>query len=157
MEIKYLEHNEIDKAKWDLCINQAINRLPYAFSWYLDVVSPNWHALVSDDYKFVFLLTWRNKMGFNYLYQPLFTQQLGIFSSLPVSFAVSNYFLNAIPSKFKLIEINLNSFNPAAGNKFVASKRLNFEMDLSLSYEEIRKFYSDNQKRNKKKTKKNEE
>ena len=156
MEIKYLEHNEIDKAKWDLCINQAINRLPYAFSWYLDVVSPNWHALVSDDYKFVFPLTWRNKMGFNYLYQPLFTQQLGIFSSLPVSFAVSNDFLNAIPSKFKLIEINLNSFNPAAGNKFVASKRLNFEMDLSLSYEEIRKFYSDNQKRNINKAKKNE-
>ena len=156
MEIKYHEHNEIDKAKWDLCINQAINRLPYAFSWYLDVVSPNWHALVSDDYKFVFPLTWRNKMGFNYLYQPLFTQQLGIFSSLPVSFAVSNDFLNAIPSKFKLIEINLNSFNPAAGNKFVASKRLNFEMDLSLSYEEIRKFYSDNQKRNINKAKKNE-
>ena len=156
MEIKYLEHNEIDKAKWDLCINQAINRLPYAFSWYLDVVSPNWHALVSDDYKFVFPLTWRNKMGFNYLYQPLFTQQLGIFSSLPVSFAVSNDFLNAIPSKFKLIEINLNSFNPAAGNKFVASKRLNFEIDLSLSYEEIRKFYSDNQKRNINKAKKNE-
>ncbi len=156
MEIKYLEHNEIDKAKWDLCINQAINRLPYAFSWYLDVVSPNWHALVSDDYKFVFPITWRNKMGFNYLYQPLFTQQLGIFSSLPVSFAVSNDFLNAIPSKFKLIEINLNSFNPAAGNKFVASKRLNFEMDLSLSYEEIRKFYSDNQKRNINKAKKNE-
>lgn len=156
MEIKYLEHNEIDKAKWDLCINQAINRLPYAFSWYLDVVSPNWHALVSDDYKFVFPLTWRNKMGFNYLYQPLFTQQLGIFSSIPVSFAVSNDFLNAIPSKFKLIEINLNSFNPAAGNKFVASKRLNFEMDLSLSYEEIRKFYSDNQKRNINKAKKNE-
>ena len=156
MEIKYLEHNEIDKAKWDLCINQAINRLPYACSWYLDVVSPNWHALVSDDYKFVFPLTWRNKMGFNYLYQPLFTQQLGIFSSLPVSFAVSNDFLNAIPSKFKLIEINLNSFNPAAGNKFVASKRLNFEMDLSLSYEEIRKFYSDNQKRNINKAKKNE-
>ena len=156
MEIKYFEHNEIDKAKWDLCINQAINRLPYAFSWYLDVVSPNWHALVSDDYKFVFPLTWRNKMGFNYLYQPLFTQQLGIFSSLPVSFAVSNDFLNAIPSKFKLIEINLNSFNPAAGNKFVASKRLNFEMDLSLSYEEIRKFYSDNQKRNINKAKKNE-
>ncbi len=95
-------------------------------------------------------------MGFNYLYQPLFTQQLGIFSSLPVSFAVSNDFLNAIPSKFKLIEINLNSFNPAAGNKFVASKRLNFEMDLSLSYEEIRKFYSDNQKRNINKAKKNE-
>lgn len=156
MEIKYLEHNEIDKAKWNLCINQAINRLPYTFSWYLDVVSPNWHALVSDDYKFVFPLTWRNKMGFNYLYQPLFTQQLGIFSSLPVNFAVSNDFLNAIPSKFKLIEINLNSFNPAAGNKFIASKRLNFEMDLSLSYEEIRKFYSDNQKRNINKAKKNE-
>ncbi len=154
MEIKYLEHNEIDKTKWDQCINQAINRLPYAFSWYLDVVSPNWHALVSDDYKFVFPLTWRNKIGFNYLYQPLFTQQLGIFSSLPVNFAVSNDFLNAIPSKFKLIEINLNSFNPAAGNKFIASKRLNFEMDLAIPYEEIKKFYSDNQKRNINKAKK---
>ena len=62
MEIRYLEHSEIDKAKWDLNINQALNKLPYAFSWYLDVVSPNWHALVSDDYNFVFALTWRKKL-----------------------------------------------------------------------------------------------
>lgn len=156
MEVKYLEHNEIDKAKWDQSINQALNKLPYAFSWYLDAVSPNWHALVSDDYNFVFPLTWRKKLCFNYLCQPLFTQQLGIFSSQPIDFAISNAFLNAIPSKFKLIEININSFNPAAGNKFIAAKRLNFELELNRPYEEIRKFYSDNQKRNINKAKRNE-
>ena len=156
MEIKYLEHSEIDKAKWDLNINQALNKLPYAFSWYLDIVSPNWHALVIDDYNYVFPLTWRKKMGFNYLYQPMFTQQLGIFSSHPVDYATSNAFLNAIPSQFKLIEINLNSFNPAAGNKFIATKQLNFELELNKPYEELRKFYSENQKRNINKAKRSE-
>ena len=33
-QIKYLQHKEIDKAKWDACIEQAPNGLIYGYSFY---------------------------------------------------------------------------------------------------------------------------
>jgi hypothetical protein len=62
-------------------IARSFNGIVYAYSWYLDIVSPGWDALVKDDYKSVMPLTWRKKYGIKYLYQPFFTQQLGVFSS----------------------------------------------------------------------------
>jgi hypothetical protein len=78
--INYLKHTEIDKALWDECIAQSVNRRVYAFSWYLDIVCPGWDALVGDNYMHVFPLTHRRKWGVGYLYQPFFAQQLGLFS-----------------------------------------------------------------------------
>ena len=76
--IRYLSHDEIDKPQWDACIEGSVNSLPYAASWWLDVVSPGWEALVSEDYRSVMPLTWHKKLGVYYLYQPYLTQQLGI-------------------------------------------------------------------------------
>ncbi len=78
--IKYLKHHEVAKDKWDECIDKAFNGIIYAYSWYLDLVSPEWEALIEDDYSIVFPLTQRNKNNINYLFQPVFTQQLGVFS-----------------------------------------------------------------------------
>jgi hypothetical protein len=59
--ITYLKHTEIDKYKWDACITRASNSLVYAYSWFLDVVSPNWDALILDDYTAVMPITHRKK------------------------------------------------------------------------------------------------
>ena len=72
MEIKYLKHNQIDKQKWDSAIENARNGLVYVLSWFLDIVSPDWDALVYGDYEVVMPLTYRNKLGVKYLYQPVF-------------------------------------------------------------------------------------
>ena len=47
--IKYLQHGEINKEKWDDCINLSPRGLVYALSWYLDAVHPGWEALVEND------------------------------------------------------------------------------------------------------------
>ena len=60
-QIKYLQHKEIDKAKWDACIEQAPNGLIYSYSWYLDAMSKHWDALVLKDYEAVMPLTWNKK------------------------------------------------------------------------------------------------
>ncbi len=78
--IRHLPHSSIDKQKWDACISDSRNRIPYALSWWLDAVCPGWDALVQDDYLAVMPLTHGHKFGIDYLYQPYFTQQLGIFS-----------------------------------------------------------------------------
>jgi hypothetical protein len=153
--IRYIRNDEIDIAKWDDCISKSSNSIVYAQSWYLDIVSPFWDALVLDDYEAVFPLTWRVKWGVNYLYQPFFTQQLGLFSKKETDPSLLQEFLAEIPSKFKLIEINLNAHNIYNGEPaFETEERITHLLDLNQPYEIIAGNYSDNTKRNIKKAEK---
>ena len=109
MNIRLVQNKDLDKTAWDNCIGQAVNGNIYAFSWYLDIVCDEWDALVSDNYETVFPLTFRKKFGIWYLYQPFFTQQLGIFSIRHITPQIVEEFLAAIPAKYKFAEINLNA------------------------------------------------
>lgn len=140
---RYLKHDEIDPAKWDACIERAPNGLIYAYSFYLDHLCEHWDGLILNDYEAVMPLPWRKKFGIAYLYQPTFIACGGVFGS---NFNV-NEFIEAIPKKFKLVEINLN-----AGNAYPAGiLRNNFILPLNASYDEIYAGYRDNIKRNIKK------
>lgn len=134
--IRYLKHHQIDLRKWDKAIENARNRLVYGQSWYLDIVSPGWHALVSDDYSGVMPLPAKSKWGIPYLIQPRFTQQLGIFSSQEITPDVVHSFLKTIPNKFIWRDINLNSANDCAGLKNIIYQD-NYELDLNCAYEQI--------------------
>ncbi len=152
--IRHLRHDEIDKKKWDNCIHSSFNGIIYAYSWYLDVVCEEWEALVENEYERVFPLTGKKKYGIHYLYQPFFTQQLGVFSKSILSAEVVENFLNAIPKKYKLIETNLNTLNKIDSDSFQVQPQRNYELDLINSYESISKHYSQNTKRNIKKAEK---
>ena len=60
--IQLLKHNEIDKPRWDECIQNSPNGLIYAYSWYLDFISPKWEAMVRGDYEFIMPLTCKKNM-----------------------------------------------------------------------------------------------
>ncbi|OFX35242.1 MAG: hypothetical protein A2X08_07325 [Bacteroidetes bacterium GWA2_32_17] len=148
MKIEYIKNKNIDYKKWDACIQKSINGNLYACSWYLDIVCNNWDALIYNNYEAVMPLTFSSKMGILYLSQPLFTQQLGVFSTSAVSQNLLLEFFNNIPSTFKYIEINLNKYNILKSNKLVYRKNHNFELDLISNYKQIAKKYSENTKRN---------
>lgn len=154
MQIRFLTHEQIDMDKWNHCVENAVNTLPYACSWYLDTVSPGWNALVAEDYAAVFPLTTRKKYGIHYLFQPAFTQQLGLFSKELLTDEIVNLFLQSIPAKYRLIEIKLNRFNNPDSNLFPVTNNVNLELSLLASHEEIRASYSKNLKRNLKKAEK---
>jgi len=149
--IKYLEHHQIDKVKWDDCISNSCNGIIYAYSWYLDIASPGWDALVENNYESVFPLTKNKKYGIDYLFNPYFIQQLGLFSKEKILQVDLNNFLSAIPEQFKFIEINLNSENKFVTPGFEQKQNLTHHLDLSASYESISKNYSESLKRNLKK------
>jgi hypothetical protein len=146
--IRYIRYEQIDKLKWDECISQSIHSLVYGYSWYLDIVCKRWDALVKDDYEAVFPLTSNRKYGFSYLYQPYFTQQLGVFSPKHLTGKMIENFIDAIPREYRFIEINLNSSNPTDGIKYKASKQLNHLLDLKKPYTDLFKGYSQNIRRN---------
>lgn len=155
--VQYLNHTEIDRKKWDECISGSRNCRAYALSWYLDTVCKNWEALVEGDYMAVMPLTARKKYGINYLFQPYFAQQLGIFSPGKISASEVENFLKAIPEKFRLIEICINTENsteitlPSAFAGFSLKKNSNYELELNKDYQSVYKLYSENTKRNIKK------
>lgn len=147
--IQYLTNDRIDKEKWDKCINSASNGLIYAYSFYLDHMARHWDALVLGDYESVMPLTWNKKYGIYYLYQPPFVASAGVFGKNSTKEITQN-FIAAIPSKFRLIEISLNYDNKLDGKDVIIKD--NYILDLNNPYERIYKNYRDNIKRNIKKS-----
>ncbi len=149
--IRYLYHKQIDKSRWNGCIERAANRLIYACSWYLDIVSPEWDALVENDYEVVMPLAWRKKMGIKYIFQPLYTQQLGIFSASPVPEELTKQFLGKVPADFRIIDLNLN-FGQDIGSLdikgYTTRRNTNFILELKNSYQEKYDHFSDSNKKN---------
>ena len=157
--IRYLTHNQIDTQRWDECIAQSPDGLVYAWSWYLDVVHPGWEALVEEDYESVMPLTGNKKCGINYLFQPFFTQKLGVFSKKEVSEEKIEEFLNAIPEKFQFAEIKCDNFSVTRDSKdskvsAIVSSHRNIELSLNQEYSVISANYHSNTKRNLAKAKK---
>jgi hypothetical protein len=146
--ITYLSTNQINKEKWDQCIRESVNRLVYAYSWYLDIVCPGWDALVENDYESVFPLPNNRKAGIRYIFQPYFAQQLGIFSRNILNVTVVDNFLKTIPSKFQFVEIHLNTLNKIDETHYQSIERTNHELDLINSYEFLYANYDQNTKRN---------
>ncbi len=146
--ILYLTHKEINRQKWDQCIKEASNGLVYALSWYLDVVSPKWDALVEDDYKSVMPLTQNKKYGIEYLHQPHFTQQLGVFSDNPITPALMQNYLSIVAERYRFIEINCNTANRFLSRDFKTSAYITFHLNLNKDYKTLSKNYSQNIIRN---------
>ncbi len=151
--IIYLKNEEIDVKKWDQCIHHSLNGIAYAYSWYLNIVAPEWEALILDDYKAVFPLTQNKKYGLHYLFQPFFTQQLGIFSPNLLNEKIIRLLLNKIPSKYRYIDINLNTQNTLTDSKFFITKKVTHHLDLIADHQQIQVGYTTNLKRNIKKAK----
>lgn len=146
--ISYLKHNEINKKKWDVCINKSSMGSVYALSWYLDAVHPGWEAIIEDDYETVFPLTGGKKYGINYLYQPFFNQKLGVFSTKTNSKIDIKPFIEAIPDRFRYADIKLNMANNISDVSTRIELNTNIELDLSSDIETLRRNYSDNTRRN---------
>ncbi len=148
----HLKHNEINKVLWEKSILTATNGNLYAYSWYLDIVSPGWEVIVSDNYEFIMPLTVSKILNYKILQQPLFAQQLGVFVqhiSLINNFKeVSSYLMQ----KFSYINMQLNKYISqeliAFEKKSKILTKVNYELDLIPPYDYLWKNFNDNTRRN---------
>ena len=153
--IRCLTQEEIDKEKWNEAVLQASNGLVYALSWYLDIVSPGWGALIEDDYRMVFPLPVKRKYGIRYLIQPPFVQQLGLFGRPAPEEEEVARFVEHIPPQYRYVDIQLNERNPAPKIAEKIIQRRNILLDLNKTGRLPEKYYHENTSRNIKKFKKN--
>jgi hypothetical protein len=135
-QIQYLPHRNIDKNKWDACIDESPNGLVYGYSFYLDHMAKHWDALVLNDYEAVMPLTWNKKFGIYYLYQPFLAASLGIFGK-QVTEELVNSFLQGIPKKFRYWDIYLNASNLFTLTDFRLYERTNYILDLNKPYPDL--------------------
>jgi len=148
MKIIHLENKAIDFKRWDYAISQSQNQLTYAFSWYLNVVSPAWEALVTADYEYIMPLPVKSRYKIPYLVQPVLTQQLGIFSKHSITEKIVKEFIKEIP--YFSYELALNERN-FYGKALIYP---NFILDLTADYKQLYSNFSKNTQRNIEKTSK---
>jgi len=145
-EVRPVKNKDVDYGKWDSCVVRAVVPLVYAQSDYLDLISPGWDALIIGDYDFIMPLNIRKKLGINFLLQPIFAQQHGIFPEATAS--VQHIFLNYIKEHFSYVAIQLNStHSPDIPYGFHLSQRTNFILNLSSTYDELKNNYSKHTRR----------
>ncbi len=136
-------------VRWDELIASSAAETLYPYSWYLDAAAIRWSALVAGDYRFVMPLPWNRKFGIPYLYHPLYTQQLGIFSREYVDPALARRWLSDIYRRFWLggVQFNMNNL-VGEQDQFEVHDRSNYVLSLDRSYEAIAMEYSQNARRN---------
>ena len=150
--MKHLKRTEIQTELWDDCIENSTYSLPYAFSWYLDIICPSWSALVIEkngQYEACFPLPWRQKLGVKYVYPPFFIQQLGLFSRENME---AGEFVKTALTKYNWVELYVN---PNTYHEGVV-ERCNLVLPLGNEQNEFYKNYSSNHKRNISKANKSE-
>jgi len=145
---KYIKNAQIDSDKWNRCIDTALNSRVYANDWHLSRTCETWDALVWGDYEYVMPLPFRKKLGIKYLYQPLYSQQLGIFPS--PSARVAEAFYNFLSSRFRYSDVHLNTENLPTEkiNTIQFLPRKNFLLPLNYDHTIISSSFSKNTKRN---------
>ena len=146
MVINHLRHNQIDRTRWDATVSRAVCDLPYAYSWYLDVVCPQWEALVADDYTYVMPLPVKQKWVVRYLIHPIWMQQLGIYSAHEITSEIFYSFRRCIP--YLMYEFNVNYLNYEVATDVVKSVKTNLIIPCNKEIDSIRKQYGANTRRN---------
>ena len=141
MEPLLVHHKDIDLAKWDAAIGCASNGRIYALSSYLSYMCRDgWDAFILGDYEYIMPVPIKAIPGFRLAMQPIFTQQLGIFSRKPVTEAITKQFLTILGCNYKLARLHLNSGNPIPTG-LPLTQKTNYELQLT-SYSDIYNSYN---------------
>ncbi len=145
--INYHRRHEINEQRWNALIEKHETGLPYAYTWYLDVVSPDWSAFVYGDYEAVMPLPVAQKIIFNYVYQPNYCQQLGVFA-LNKDVQLFEAFYAALKKKFWFYHVQQNRVFPSGNILSGFKEKTNLILSLQPSYAELQQQYSESTKRN---------
>lgn len=139
--MKLIERSQIDTARWNNTIQNSQKPVIYAESWFLDIVSPNWKALVNSDYSLLFPIPLKRKFGLPYALQPHFTQQLGCFY-LPNISIDANTIISALKKTVIHFNLKFNSEHNSIINFPYNSELKNHYIPLNKSFAELSERFS---------------
>ncbi|MDZ4758045.1 MAG: hypothetical protein SGJ10_07905 [Bacteroidota bacterium] len=143
----FVNHKDIDSAKWDNCIAQAANTKIYALYSYLNIAC-QWDAIIYNDYEAVMPLPYKKRLGLTHLYQPFFCQQLGIFHTTGFDTKYYKIFLSLATKQYSYGHLQLNHLNKPDFYRNAISKSYNIKpktnhiLNLANDYDTLYQNYS---------------
>lgn len=146
--ICHLTHTQINKTRWDECVSASPQFILYGLSWYLDVVSPHWEALVvkgDDSYVAVLPIPIQRKYGISFIHQPLFCQFLTVFSSKTIDYQL---FVEELFKYYRFAAKLSLAIIPSADAPLSIKSLQTHLLDLSPDYPTIHQQYSFDRKQN---------
>ncbi|QJX47215.1 GNAT family N-acetyltransferase [Hymenobacter taeanensis] len=153
-------HHEIDLIAWDACVAAAREVVPYAHSWWLQATAGRWDALITvDDESGQYLAVWplpvKRRLWGREVYQPPFTQQLGLVQraswlELPRISPLDKASVTHLASRYRQFYTQLNDANhlparPAEGvgqSVALVRQRYTYHLPLGVAYDVLRAGYT---------------
>ncbi|OUJ71603.1 GNAT family N-acetyltransferase [Hymenobacter crusticola] len=149
MSLRYLRHAEINLAAWDACVAASQAAVPYAYSWWLGATAKQWDAVVelhaeTDAYTSVLPLPCKWRPWGRQVYQPAFTQQLGLLTTKESQHRVIADYLAMTAGRFSRFytQANVNNLVPPLPADFTFTERRTYLLDLATDYATLQARYS---------------
>lgn len=136
-----VKRKDLDLKKYSNAIQTALNYRIYAEYWYLDAqTDEKWECLIYDDYEVVMPIPLQYKLGFKFVLQPFYSQQLGVFYKQEISKELFKDFENRL-HKYR---VRAYSFNEENTERFQpkGEKKVNQILNLNRPYTSIHKHFS---------------
>ncbi|GEM_PF-3962616 len=111
MEIELLHNKKINSQRWNETVTMAVNSNFSAYTWYLDLIDPDWEGLLSTDYKYIFPIISSSKLFKIGFYQPSLYFRAGLYATEILSKEIFERFIDAIPDRISQLKVSLNKFN----------------------------------------------
>jgi hypothetical protein len=146
MDIQYLHNSKIDTLKWNALLDAETTDAVFGYTWYLNAVDANWHAVIINDYETVCVVCVGKILNIQSLENPVFTPQLGIYGNKNYSKAITNY----LNKQFKFIRYTSAQYLEFNKRQTVAT-RVKQVLAMNGNYDALQESYSNNHKRNIKK------
>lgn len=139
-KLQHISRQNLDVERYNSCVLSSYNHRLYAESWFLDAVTNgNWNCLVLGNYEAVMPLPFHRKFLWNYIQQPSYCQQLGVFSSNVLNENQMNAFLESF-QKNTIRSYQFNAENSVYIKSFSKIKvRNNFVLSILNNEEELMK------------------
>ena len=103
--VQIINHKELDKVIWDKKISASASPSFFMLSWVLDILHPNWDALVYLNYEAFMPIPKAQKYGLTYVFQPKFIRSLSIFNENEDQ---RELIIRAFKETYSLANINLD-------------------------------------------------
>ncbi|MCB2409554.1 GNAT family N-acetyltransferase [Hymenobacter lucidus] len=149
MPLRYLSFAQLDLAAWDACVAAAEQAVPYAQSAWLHATAGRWDAVVeqepgSSQYRSVLPLPVKRRPWGGQVYQPAFTQQLGLLTTPASRHREIEEYLALAARHCSRLYLQLNTANtlPVAVPAFTAVVRQTYCLPLAADYEQLQKGYA---------------
>ncbi|WP_165370384.1 GNAT family N-acetyltransferase [Hymenobacter persicinus] len=149
MPLQYLPFSALNLVAWDACVLAAEQAVPYAQVAWLRATAGRWDAVVEVEdatgaYLSVLALPVKRRPWGREVYQPAFTQQLGLLTTADSRHRAVADYLALLPGRYARLytQLNLENAVAAAPSGFTLTWRQTYVLDLSASGEELLQGYA---------------